>query len=229
MDGTRAFEARSSEDGRNGQPSIGRSHATEREPGAARCAEAKGVPLMRTFGIAFIGLSVLASVAVAGDRGGKTTGQPVPAGTGNVLERRDVPAAELDTKNESWPLPGVVYGPILPGGGRRARLRSQMVGSRVRVEGMAAGEPPLQPAHMTSQRVAYEGGIIFVKGVDFARRDVGGKTVRVVGTLRLEGESVMEFGGREPIKVQKYYYLDAESLTVIHRVRDPVLMAPSLK
>jgi hypothetical protein len=81
---------------------------------------------------------------------------------------------------------------------------------------------------MTTQRVVYEGGMIFVKGADFAKSEATGKLVHIVGKLRLNPESVMQFGGHDPITVNKYYYLDVENLRVIESVTEPRLVAPQL-
>lgn len=146
------------------------------------------------------------------------------------------PPEERSTKNEGFKLsPAFVVGPLLPSAapgvpaGRKTCWRHEAVGREVVVEGIALGEPPQQPAHMTTQRVIYEEGTMFVRGVDFRELDAVGKIVRVSGILRLEPESVMEFGGHEPIVVEKWYYLDATDAKILERVEDPHLVDPNLK
>lgn len=146
------------------------------------------------------------------------------------------PPEERDAKNEDFELsPAFVVGPLLPSvapgvpAGRKSCWRHEAVGREVVVEGIALGEPPQQPSHMTAQRVVYEEGTMFVRGVDFRDLDAIGKIVRVSGTLRLEPESVMEFDGHEPIVVEKWYYLDATDAKILERVEDPHLVDPNLK
>ena len=142
-----------------------------------------------------------------------------------------VPSQELETKNElQLTSPALVVGPAMEGLGqpRLCRWRHEMLGQLVQVEGLALGVAPQQPSHMTTQRVVYEGGMIFIKGADFAKSEATGKLVHIVGTLRLEPESVMQFGGHDPITVNKYYYLDVEKLRVVDLVTEPRLVAPQL-
>jgi hypothetical protein len=68
----------------------------------------------------------------------------------------DLPQAERDATNENFS-PGLVVGPRRPDNSRRIQWRHKLVGDRVTVEGIALGEAPQQPSHMTTQRVAYEG------------------------------------------------------------------------
>jgi hypothetical protein len=142
-----------------------------------------------------------------------------------------VPSQESAAKNElQLTSPALVVGPAMEGLGqpRLCRWRHEMLGQQVQVEGLALGVPPQQSAHMTTQRVVYEGGMIFVKGADFAKSEATGKLVHIVGKLRLNPESVMQFGGHDPITVNKYYYLDVENLRVIESVTEPRLVAPQL-
>ncbi|MFN3653025.1 MAG: hypothetical protein ACK47B_25885 [Armatimonadota bacterium] len=133
-----------------------------------------------------------------------------------------LPEPEQAAKNENFS-PALVYGLPRPDGSRRAEWRANLVGKTVQVEGLALGEPPLQENHMTTQRVAYEGGRIFVRGADFPELAAVGKPVRVKGTLRLVPESETRWG-----PVEKYYYLEARSVEVLERVTDPLLASPEL-
>jgi hypothetical protein len=146
------------------------------------------------------------------------------------------PPEERHTKNEGFKLsPAFVMGPLLPSAelgipsGRRSCWRHEALGREVVVEGIALGEPPQQPSHMTTQRVIYEEGTMFIRGADFPELDAVGKPVRVTGTLRLEPESVMTFDGHDPIVVEKWYYIEATEAKVLDRVEDPHLVAPHLK
>jgi hypothetical protein len=146
------------------------------------------------------------------------------------------PPEERNAKNENFKMsPAFVVGPLLPSSepgvpaGRKSCWRYEAVGREIVVEGIALGEPPEQPLHMTSQRVIYEEGTIFVRGVDFPKLDAVGKPVRVKGTLQLEPESIIEFGGYEPIVDEKWYYLEATDAEVLERVTDPHLVDPNLK
>jgi hypothetical protein len=157
-----------------------------------------------------------------------------PSGITNDTARlilHGVPPEEAKAKNESYlSSPALVVGPVMEGVGRPrlCRWRHEVLGHRVEVEGIALGAAPQQPSHMTTQRVIYEGGMIFIKGVDFAKSEATGKLVRIGGTLRLEPERVMEFDGHEPITVEKYYYIDAEKLDVVQQVTESCLVAPQL-
>jgi hypothetical protein len=146
------------------------------------------------------------------------------------------PPEERNTKNEGFELsPAFVVGPLLPSAapgipaGRKSCWRHEAVGREVVVEGIALGEPPQQPSQMTTQRVIYEEGTMFVRGVDFRELDAVGKIVRVSGILRLEPESVMEFDGHEPIVVEKWYYLEATDAKILDRAVEPRLVDPNLK
>jgi len=149
-----------------------------------------------------------------------------------LLRLHGVPAKEQDSKNELLVRsPALVVGPVMEGVGqpRLCRWRHEMLGQRVQVEGLALGKPPLKPSMMTRQRVVYEGGMIFIKGTDFLKAGAAGRTVRVTGKLRLDPASVMEFSGHESIKVNQYYYIDAESVEALERVTEPYLVAPALR
>jgi len=147
------------------------------------------------------------------------------------LSPRGVPREEANAKNELHLIsPALVVGPVMEGVGRPrlSRWRHEMIGQRVEVEGLALGEPPPQPSQMTTQRVVYEGGMMFIRGVDFAKSGATGKLARVSGTLQLEPESFVFFGGHDPVVVEKYYYIEAEALELVDRVSESRLVAPQL-
>ncbi len=142
------------------------------------------------------------------------------------------PPQEQDTKNEgNLVSPAIVVGPIMEGVGkpRVCRWRHEVVGQTVQVEGVALGHAPSNPANMTTQRVIYEGGMVFIRGVDFKKQFAKGRTVRVRGVLRLHPESTLRFAPHPGIKIKKYYYIDVDHLEVIERVTDPRFVVPSLK
>lgn len=148
-----------------------------------------------------------------------------------VIVLHGVPHQEENAKNESHLCsPALVVGPVMEGIGqpRLARWRHKMLGQQVQVEGLALGNPPDQPEHMTTQRVVYEGGMIFIKGADFTKSEATGKLVHVAGTLCLEPETVMRFGGHPDIPVEKYYYIDVKKLRVVDTITEPRLVAPQL-
>ena len=139
----------------------------------------------------------------------------------------DLPQAERDAKNENFN-PALVAGPRREDTSRRIEWRHKMVYQPVIVEGIALGEAPLQASHMTTQRIAYEGGRIFVRGVDFKKANAAGKLVRVAGELRLEPKGQAHFG-EKTLTIDQYFYIQADKIQVIERTTDPVLVAPELK
>ena len=146
-----------------------------------------------------------------------------------------VPIEEVNAKNELNVFsPALVVGPAekdeLSGRqGRLVRWRHELVGQKVVVEGIAMGRAQSNPHVMTNQRIIYEGGVIYIKGVDFFEKNASGRLVRVTGRLRLEPETTVEFDGHDPQTVHKYYFVSADSLTVLDRVDQPRLIAPDLK
>jgi hypothetical protein len=119
------------------------------------------------------------------------------------------------------PVPWRVFGPIPDEGKRTAAFRHTAIDQQVRVEGLAWGYDV--ETELPTSRVVFEGGTVLVEGVDFHRADVLGKTVRVVGTLRLEWMPQRGFERQFP----RYYCLEAESFEVIERVTDPrVVLVP---
>lgn len=181
-----------------------------------------------------VGVLALANIGLSQDAGtGVDLKEPSSGLTDDTarLTLHDVPPQEAHTRNE-WQLfsPALVVGPVMEGIGRPRliRWRHELLGERVEVEGIALGTAPQRPSHVTRQRVIFEGGIIFVKGVDFAESEAMGKLVRIRGTLRLKPESTVTFVGHDPITVQKYFYIDAEDLEVIQQVTESRLVAPQL-
>jgi hypothetical protein len=149
---------------------------------------------------------------------------PPPIPDASAVEVR-VPEQERDVNEAAQVSPLFVYGPLREDGSRDATWRHQAVGKKVRVEGIAWGQPwgadgekgTVSPH--AGPKVLYEGGAVFVRRVDLAAKDARGKAVRVVGTLRLEPESRTAWGD-----VEKWYYIEPASFEVIERVSDPVLV-----
>lgn len=104
-------------------------------------------------------------------------------------------------------------------GKKVAKPWSEIVGKRVQAEGLAWGafEKGLGP------RVILDHVAISVRGVDFVKRDLNGKTVRVEGILRVEHARAAPVGAqgrREDIWI---YHIDAERVEPIERVEWPWL------
>jgi hypothetical protein len=142
----------------------------------------------------------------------------------NRIYAADMPQAERDAKNENFN-PALVAGSLREDGSRRIEWRHKMVRQAVVVEGIALGEAPENPSHMTTQRVAYEGGRIFIRGVDFKKAGAEGKLVRVSGVLMLSPEARASFGTIS----DQYFYIQADKIQLLDRATDPLLMAPGLK
>jgi hypothetical protein len=95
---------------------------------------------------------------------------------------------ETDVQEASqMPVP-LVLGPAQPDGSRSITPRKDAVGKRVRVEGLAWGQPfglkgqdGTISSHVLPQ-VVHQGGSVFVKGIDFTATKALGKPVRVTGT-----------------------------------------------
>ena len=142
----------------------------------------------------------------------------------------ELPPEENNSSNELNSNPAMVVGPKMDGLGqpRAWKWRNQVLDTTVTVEGLALGMPPMKPSHMPTQRVIYEGGIIFVKSANFKSTDCIGKLVRVTGTLRLQPASVSRFDGHKDVISPKYYFIDCEHLELLDRVSESVLMSPEL-
>jgi hypothetical protein len=139
----------------------------------------------------------------------------------------DMPAEEKDAMNENFS-PATLVGPVREGGGRRIQWRHKAIGEPVVVEGIALGQPSAEAAHMTTQRVAYEGGRIYVRGVSFKDAKAAGRLVRVKGKLAHSQEGVASFGPHD-VKIEQYFYIDATSVELIEQTTDPLLVLPGLK
>lgn len=181
--------------------------------------------------LAILTCSTAASPVSAPSRVDLTKGSDGLTNDNIRLVLHGVPLQEAAARNEmQLTSPAIVVGPAMDGIGqpRLCRWRHEMLGQQIQVEGIALGIAPNQPSHMTTQRIAYEGGAMFVRGVDFAANGAAGKLVRVTGKLCLEPESTIVFGGQKPITVNKYYYIEAEELTNVDVVTEPRLVAPQL-
>ncbi|MEQ8785654.1 MAG: hypothetical protein RIC55_05125 [Pirellulaceae bacterium] len=144
------------------------------------------------------------------------------------------------------PAAPVVYAP--PGEEDRLQTESclQAVGKRVRVEGVGWHPSPDSnqregPPPESWPRVIFEGGTIYLRGVDFDKADAHGRLVRVVGTLkphdelnaRLEALHERIYGGpacavelllREPLPPPpRHYLLEDASLEIVERIASPRL------
>jgi hypothetical protein len=132
------------------------------------------------------------------------------------------PEPDVQEVSDSLPL---LVGPLQKDGARNIKARKDVVGKPVRVEGIAWG----QPFGLRGQRgtvsphagphVVYEGGSVFVRGVDFTEAKARGKPVRVTGTLRFEPKSGTRWGD-----VKGFYYIEAAGFEAIDAVTDPYLV-----
>lgn len=148
---------------------------------------------------------------------------------GRACEPSEAPAAifqtEPDVQEASQSLPPAVYGPLRDDHSRVVFARKDVVGKRVRVEGIAWGQPfgregqkgTISP-HAGPQ-VIHQGGSVFVRGIDFTESGARGKTVRVEGVLRRAPQSQSRFGD-----VPGYYYIEAADYEVLSSVTDPHLV-----
>ncbi len=131
---------------------------------------------------------------------------------------------EPDVQEVSDPLP-IVRGPLQKDGARAIKTRKDVVGKPVRVEGIAWGQPfGLKGQEGTisphaGPHVMYEGGSVFVRGIDFTETKARGKPVRVTGTLRFEPGTATRWGD-----IKGYYYIEATKFEVIDAVADPHLV-----
>jgi len=143
-------------------------------------------------------------------------------------------ALEFEVRNPEPPgpdvqeasnLPPVVYGPLKKDGTRNIKTRQDVVGQPVRVEGIAWGQPfGLKGQEGTisphaGPHVVYDGGSVFVKGIDFTETKARGKPVRVTGTLRLEPMVRTRWGN-----VKAYYFIEATGFEQLDAVVDPNLV-----
>lgn len=128
---------------------------------------------------------------------------------------------EVAGPNNRWPM---VYGKKAANGGIHTHWKSDCVGKKVQVEGIAWGQPfgkegqkgtisPWAGAHLI-----YDGSSIFLRGVDYTESNARGKTVRVTGTLRFESASRTRWG-----KTLPYFYIQVDSFEVVERITDPTL------
>jgi hypothetical protein len=150
--------------------------------------------------------------------------EPAPARKTNLSLW--VPEEELtvwDPMNPNVnPVPWRVYGAMRDDGRRESMFRHTAVGKRVRVEGIAWGYDV--ETDLPKSRVLFEGGVVLVRGVDFNRPQVRGRSVRVVGTLRLGAMPSPGFRRQYP----NYYFLESESFMILDRVAEPnVVLEPS--
>ena len=140
-----------------------------------------------------------------------------------------VPTPDPAMEDAAQPLPGMIYGPLRADGSRDVAFRKNAVGSRVIVEGVAWGQPSgLKGQEGTvspwaGPQVIYQGGSIFVKGIDFTETKARGKPVRVTGTLQLEPE--LRFS-RSSVAggLKSYYYIEATTFESLDVVTDPYLV-----
>lgn len=112
------------------------------------------------------------------------------------------------------PVPWRVFGPI-DDEERSAAFRHTAIDQRVRVEGLAWGYE--SRAEVPTSRVVFEGGTVLVDGVDFNKPEIRGKSVRVIGVLRLRSFPHRGFERQFP----NYYCIESESFEVIDQVADP--------
>ena len=185
----------------------------------------RGALLMTLFAMigAAVGFGVLRETGPDG-HGALQAAQEAPSKKPNLLLW--VPEEELkvwDPVNPNVnPVPWRVYGPKQDDGRRAGGFRHTAIGKTVWVEGIAWGYDV--KTHLPKSRVLFEGGTVLVKGVDFNRPDVRGKSVRVVGSLRLGAMTRFGFLPRCP----NYYYIDATSFEILDRVAEPnVVLAAS--
>ncbi len=85
------------------------------------------------------------------------------------------------------------------------------MGPAVRGGGQAGTSSPHAGPH-----VVYEGGAVFVRGVDFTATKTRGKPVRVTGTLRREPQSATS-----RVAVRGYYCVEATGFGLLDAVGDP--------
>lgn len=115
------------------------------------------------------------------------------------------------------PVPWYVHLPEAGEGQPSSMLRHMAIGKRVQAEGIAWGYDTSEPPFPKSQLI-FDGGTVLVKGADFTAKETKGKTVRVVGTLRLHPPT-MRPGIYRP--TPKFYYIDAESVELVSAVSEP--------
>ncbi len=140
-------------------------------------------------------------------------------------EKPRVAEPDPDVQEVTDPLP-IVHGPLQKDGSRKLKSRKDVVGQPVRVEGIAWGQPfGLKGQEGTisphaGPHVVYEGGSVFVKGIDFTETKARGKPVRVTGTLRFEPKTIIHRWG----DIKGYYYIEATGFETLDAVTDPHLV-----
>lgn len=175
---------------------------------------------MMKYALVIVGLGMLAV----------TVFEPEADGQIDVSKIRiDIPNIEKEVTGPNGRFP-MVYGDYTDNGGRKTIWRNDAVGKQVIVEGIAWGQPfgkkgeegTISP--WAGPHVIYDGSSIFVKGLDFTETKARGKTVRVVGTLKLNPIVHIRWGDLQP-----YFYIQADSFEVIDAVTDPVLKLADAK
>lgn len=131
-----------------------------------------------------------------------------------------LPEQEKDAFNETDGLQARVLSMPMPGhpNDRGAKWRHEVLGHVVIVEGIALGK--MANESPASQCVIYDGGRIYVSGVDFGKHSLSGKLVRVTGTLRESSEQ------QNQVTKQKLFYLEADKVEPIELANEPWLIAP---
>lgn len=96
---------------------------------------------------------------------------------------------------------------------------SDIVGKRVHAEGLAWGalDKGLGP------RVILDNAVVHVSGIDYLKRDLNGKTIRVEGILRIEHVKAAPPGAQGFGGDFSYYFIEADRAEAIERVSAPWL------
>ncbi|MEZ6154087.1 MAG: hypothetical protein R3C09_28660 [Pirellulaceae bacterium] len=133
-----------------------------------------------------------------------------------------LPEQEKDALNEAVGFQARVLSMPMPGhpNDRGAKWRHEVLGQVVIVESIALGK--MANESPASQCVIYDGGRIYVSGVDFGKHSLSGKLVRVTGTLRESSEQ------QNQVTKQKFFYLEADKVEPIELANEPWLIAPDL-
>lgn len=145
---------------------------------------------------------------------------PVPP-QGAMLGIEEVlPEQEKDALNETDGVQARVLSMPIPGHPNDwgAKWRHEVLGQVVIVEGIALGK--MANESPASQCVIYDGGRIYVSGVDFGKHSLLGKLVKVTGTLRESSEQ------QNQVTKQKFFYLEADKVEPIELANEPWLIAP---
>ncbi len=131
-----------------------------------------------------------------------------------------LPEQEKDALNETDGFQARVLSLPMPGhpNDRGAKWRHESLGQVVIVEGIARGT--MANESPASQCVIYDGGRIYISGVDFGKHSLSGKLVKVTGTLRESSEQ------QKQATKQKFFYLEADKVEPIELANEPWLVAP---